>query len=504
MRWRRITFWASLSVLALIVLALTWLWTADLGVFKPQVERIVSEQTGRNFSIDGEFIVDFNRHPTVIAEDVRFANPDWAEAPHMVTVGRAEVRIDLWSLLFGPFIIELVDVDDVSVQLLNPAEHEGNWVLSSEPPPPVEETEAGIDLLIEELYVDNVAVLIDSAERTRPLQLQLISLRQSSREDEMLEFSLDATLDGRTVQASGETGTWDALLAGKDIRFDIEFVLDTFEFTSSGQIDNLAEPRQPELSFTAKGPDIDHLTELLGLGAEGSGDINLSGALTKTAADQLLLELNGNVGATQVKSVGTVSDLQSLRDIDFEVTASGPDLGRILRFAGIHQVREAPFMVNIDAQTQGSTLIIDEGTMVFGEAQIDIKGEIPNFPSVDDAEVTLVIEGPDMGRFRYVTGLPGAAEGPFRLAFTIDVADDGLEILKLDIETELGELRGNGKLGHPPEFYGSTFDVFVQSDSLERIATAYGVEDLPRLSVRGSRRRGVHRGRHTYARTRSR
>ena len=342
MRWRRITFWASLSMLALVVLALTWLWTADLGVFRPQIERLVTEKTGREFSINGEFIVDINRHPTVIAEDVRFANPDWAEDPYMVTVGRAEVRIDLWSLLSGPFIIEFVDVDDVSVQLLNPAEQDGNWVLAIEPPPPVEETKAGVDLLIEDLYVDNVAVLVESAERTRPLQLLVKSLRQTSRDDGMLEFRLDATLDDRIVQARGETGTWEALLAGKDVRFDVEAVLDTFNFTGSGRIDNLVEPRQPEFSFTAKGPDIDDLTELLGLGAEGSGDINLSGALTKKSEDRLSLELNGNVGATQIKSLGTVADLQSLKDMDFDVVASGPDLGRILRLVGIHQVREAP------------------------------------------------------------------------------------------------------------------------------------------------------------------
>ena len=136
----------------------------------------------------------------------------------------------------------------------------------------------------------------------------------------------------------------------------------------------------------------------------------------------------------------------------------------------------------------GGAFVINKGSMVFGEAQIDIDGQIPKFPSIDDAQVTLNIEGPDIARFRYVTGLPGAAEGPFRLSFTIDVEEDGLEILQLDVETQLGELRGNGKLGHPPEFYGSTFDVHIRSDSLGRIAAAYGVEGLPDYSfeVRGA------------------
>ena len=502
MSWRRITFWFSLSALVLLVLAFTWLWTADLGVFRPQVERLVADKTGREFSINGEFIVDFNRHPTVIAEDIRFGNPEWAEDPHMVTIGRAEIRIDLLSLLSGPFIVEFVDVDDVAVQLLNPEDREGNWVLQTEPPPQVEESQAGIDFLIEELYVDNVEVVVDSAERTRPLTLLIKSLRQASREDGMLELDLDATLDERVVQVRGETGTWEALLAAEDVRFDIEAVLDTFEFTASGNIDDLIQPKQPELRFTATGPSVDDLTILLGLGDEGTGDIDFSGSLARTPDERVELVLDGNIGATRIKSRGRVSDLQSLRDIDFDVTASGPDLGRILRFAGIHQVREAPFMLSIDAKTQGDAFIINEGKMVFGEAQIDIDGEIPRFPSIDDAQITLNIAGPDIARFRYVTGLPGAAEGPFSLGFTIDVADDGLEILKLDIETQLGEVAGQRQAGPSAGVLRQHLRCARKKRRPAAHRCCVRCGRYARGPIRGSRRGRIHRGRYPHPGTR--
>ncbi len=490
MRWRRIGFWAGLGALALVVLTLTWLWTADLGVFKPQLERFLTQELGREFRIDGEFHVDLSRSTTVIAEDIRLANPDWADEPHMVVVGRAEARIDLWSLISGPFIIELVDIDDVSVQLLNPGDRAPNWAFDTDPPPPVEEAKPGLDFLVEELYVDNATVMLDSVDRVRTLQLELTYLRQRSRDDGMLELDADATLDGRVVRAEGELGTFKALLDGKDVRFDIKAVLDTFEFTGSGLIDDLAAPVRPELVFTAIGPDIDDLTTLLGLGDEGDGDIDLSGAVRKIEDQRLLLELTGNVGETEIESRGMVSDLQNLRDIDFDLSASGPDLGRILRIAGVHQVRQAPFRARINAKTVGREFIIEEGSMVFADARIDVTGRMPNFPSIDDAVVRLLIEGSDIARFRYVTGLPGAAEGAFRLGFTIDVAEDGFELLQLDIETELGEIHGSGKLGHPPKFFDSTFELDLRSDSLERVAGAYGVEGMPDypFEIQGSAR----------------
>jgi len=479
MRWRRITFWFSFGTLALVVLALAWLWTADLGVFKPQVERFVTEKTGREFSIGGNFEVDLARHSSVIAEDVRFQNADWADQADMVTIGRVELRLDLWSLFDGPILIELIDIDDASVSLVNPEVGEPNWVLPIERQPPPEEPGPGVGFLVEQINVDGVQLVLDSARRTRPLHLQLNSFRQQHRPDGLLEVDLDAMLDDRAVRIGGELGTWDALLAGENIQFDVDVVLDTFELTGSGRIDYLGRPVHPELSFTAKGPDIDDLTHLLGLGEEGSGDISLSGSLQKAADDRLVLEAKGNIGQTEIEAQGAVSDLQNLRNIDFDVLASGPDLGRILRLFGVHQVREAPFMVRINAETQGNTFVVEEAKMVFGEAQIDFKGQMPNFPSIDDAVISLHIEGPDIARFRYLTGLPGAAEGAFSLGFTVDVDEEGVELLRLDLVTTLGEARGHGKLGEPPDFFSSQFDLQVKSDSLERLANAYHIAGMP-------------------------
>jgi hypothetical protein len=479
MRWRRIAFWLSFGTVALIVVALTWLWTADLGVFKPQVERFITEQTGRRLSIDGDLHVDLARHSSVIAEHVRFQNADWADQADMITVGRIEVRLDLWSLFKGPIVIELIDVDDASISLINPEVGDPNWILPIEEQPSSEELEPGVDFLVEQIQVDGAQLLLDSAERTRPLNLQVNSFRQQHRDDGMLEVRFDALLDDRVVRVGGNLGTWDALLAGEDIQFDVDVILDTFELTGVGHIDDLANPRRPEIRFTATGPDIDDLTRLLGLGEEGDGDIKLSGSLQKDADDQLVLEANGNFGQTEIQSRGTVSDLQDLRNIDFEMLASGPDIGRIFRLFGIHQVREAPFTVRIDAETLGNTFVVHEANVRFGEAQIDVRARMPKFPSVDDAVISLLIEGPDIARFRHVTGLPGAAEGAFSLGFTIDVNEEGVELLRLDLETALGEVRGNGRLGDPPDFFSSRFDLQLKSDSLERLAGAYGIDGMP-------------------------
>jgi len=480
MRWRRIAFWVTFSTLALIVLALTWLWTADLGVFKPQVERFVTEQTGREFAIDGNFYVDLGGTSSVIAEDVRFQNADWADSDNMVTVGRVEVRVDLWSLVRGPILVELIDIDDADIELVRPEDGDPNWVLPIEGGGDEEdEDSAGLDILFYQIDVDRVSVVFDSPERNRPLHLDVGYIRQLHREDDFLDLKLHATLDERQIAVDGEVGTWDALLAGQDFDFDIGAVLDTFEFSGRGRIDDIADLRRPEIEFTAAGPDIDDLTRMLGIGEEGEGNIDLRGSLTPQEGGPLALDINGNIGQTEVEATGTVQDLQSFEDISLKAVANGPDLGRVLRIAGIHQVREAPFMLRIDAESGGSTLVVNEASMVFAEAQIDASAHIPNFPSPDDAIIKLTIEGPDIERFRYITGIPGAATGAFSLGFTVDVGDDGVEILEMQVRTSLGEIRADGRLGNPDDLTGTYLDFSLKSDSLERFTDAYGIEGLP-------------------------
>jgi uncharacterized protein involved in outer membrane biogenesis len=477
MRWRRIAFWATFGTLALIVLALSWLWTADLGVFKPQVERFVTEKTGREFAIDGEFYVDLARHTSVIAEDVRFGNAEWADSEDMVTVGRVEVRLDLWSLINGPTIIELIDLDDTNILLLNPGDKDPNWELPVETAPEAEDP--GMDILFAQIDVDRLQVTLESVERDRALHLVIESLDQAHRDDDYLELGLHGSLDGRRIEIDGEIGTWDALLAGKDFEANLDAVLDTFKLSARGRIDDVIDLRRPEFEFTATGPDIDDLTRMLGLGEEGDGDINLSGALAAVADGPLILKVEGNLGRTEINAIGEVADLQSLEKLDLQATASGPDLGRILRLAGIHQVRESPFMLNFDAEMEDGRFDIREATMVFADATIEGAALFPRFPSIDDAVISLQIEGPDIERFRYVTGMPGAASGPFSLGFTIDVREDGVEILELVTRTSLGELQASGSVGDPDTFLGTDFRVRVRTESLARLAGAYGIEDMP-------------------------
>ena len=133
MRWGRIAFWSGFGLLALIALAVSWLFVADLGSFKPQIERWASEATGREISIDGELQINLAAQSSLVAEQIHIGNADWADEPDMIYIGRLELRFDLGSLLSGPILVDLIDLDDASIYLAEPEEGNPNWIMI-EPP----------------------------------------------------------------------------------------------------------------------------------------------------------------------------------------------------------------------------------------------------------------------------------------------------------------------------------------------------------------------------------
>jgi uncharacterized protein involved in outer membrane biogenesis len=466
---RRILFWITLGFFTLFVATAAWLWTAEFGVFKPQLEDWITEATGREFAIDGDFSVDLARQTTVVATDVRFANPEWVGTQQMARIGRAEIRVDTRSLWKRPVVIELIEIEDAEVVLAGREDGAPNWVLEDTKPSQVAKEDAAI-----------LPVLFKRID-VNPLDIRIQSFNEVHRVDDMLEFSVNAKVNDRPVFVTAEVGGWMALLAGADVRYKLDARLDTFELTSDGWIDNLDNIRRPNFRFEANGPDINDLVRLLGLEEEdeSEGDINISGSLTAANDKPLLLDVEGNLGLLQIEASGSLSDLEKFEEVDIDAQADSPNLGRLLGFFGIDQVGEAPFHLDVEASRKGSTLIVRKAEMLFGDATFNFSATMPSFPAFHSSNISLDVEGPDLERFRELTGLPGRAAGKFTVRANVDTSPDGGNEVQVDLATSLGVIEAQGILTNAAGHIGSQLDLKVSGNDLALLGSAYGLSNLP-------------------------
>ena len=120
---------AGLVVLAVIALVVATL-VVDPDVYRPTIQRQLSEALGREVSIE-RLSVGKSLRPTIAVDGVRIANAPWASQPDLISVNSASVRLDLVPLIRGEIEIGSVEVDGVALSLERDSNGVGNWELSA-------------------------------------------------------------------------------------------------------------------------------------------------------------------------------------------------------------------------------------------------------------------------------------------------------------------------------------------------------------------------------------
>ncbi len=195
MNWRKILLWAGSGLLLLLLITTSALFLTDLGVFKPQIERWVSNQTGRSFSIEGQLEISLGGQSIVAAKGVRLANANWSDDDLMLEIGDVEVRVNTWSLLAGRIEIDLIRLEDTTIRLERIEDVKPNWELITASPSAAKTPgEEGIDWLISQIDIERLHIVYVSPDRTGPLDLHVERLNQQHRDDDYLELTLEARI----------------------------------------------------------------------------------------------------------------------------------------------------------------------------------------------------------------------------------------------------------------------------------------------------------------------
>ena len=137
----------SFLILVAIVGVVIFISQFDLNEYKPAIEKLVYEQTGRKLLLNGDIGVKLSMVPTISVKDVALSNASWAGDKPMVKIKEADVTLGLLPLINKKLEIENVNVISPEINLSVNKEGVGNWVFEK----PNQEQQEGEQKVVDEV-----------------------------------------------------------------------------------------------------------------------------------------------------------------------------------------------------------------------------------------------------------------------------------------------------------------------------------------------------------------
>ncbi len=185
----------------------------DPNDYKPQVERLVSEKTGRPLRVAGEVRLSLFPWVGVSFSDLSLGNPPGFPDPGFLQVKAFEVRLKLWPLLFRQVEVGRLVIDEPRLALVTLPDGRVNWQFGAKrETPPAGSPAAGAELPVRSLVAEEIRIrngtvlLIDRRAKTeravRRLDLSLLDVSA----ERPLRLSLSAEWEGKPVTLEGRVG----------------------------------------------------------------------------------------------------------------------------------------------------------------------------------------------------------------------------------------------------------------------------------------------------------
>ena len=217
--------WVVIVVCAVVVLVIIALLAipafVDLQTYKPRIEKLVTDATGRPFSIGGD--IDLSLFPWVgfASSDIRIGNPPGFQEKDFVNIKGIEVRVKLLPLISRDVQVKRFLLEEPRIALERNKDGGANWEgigkpaeKTSQPAPQGKDTEGeakeGLPitgLAVAAFAINNGSILwIDHGKEDRREISQMTLILQDVSFERPIQLSFSAQLDGQPLDIKGKLG----------------------------------------------------------------------------------------------------------------------------------------------------------------------------------------------------------------------------------------------------------------------------------------------------------
>jgi uncharacterized protein involved in outer membrane biogenesis len=307
MRLRTILIAVAVLLVALVVTAAAVLMSIDFNQYKALVASQVKAATGRDLVIGGNFKLALSLTPSVMVDDVTFANAPGGSRPTMASFKRLEVQMQLMPLLTSRQIkVDRLILDGADILLETDAKGRGNWTF--QPPggqaaaagatsAPAQPPGGGPSLLPQVSLVqiqDSLVTYRDGRSgATRSFKVDKL---QAKTEGDHITFDLAALVNKAPLSVVGSVGAPELLSANAPYPLDVTITSGASSAAAKGQIAHLATMQGIAIDVSAKGKALSDLNSLASAALPPLGPYSFAGRVGEVPGGYKISNLQLTLG----------------------------------------------------------------------------------------------------------------------------------------------------------------------------------------------------------------
>lgn len=271
-----------------------FLWMFDWNWLKSPIENVVTSSTGRRLEIQGNLQGEWRRYPRIRMEQVRFDNPDWAKAPHLLTADAVEIKIALWPLLHKQVHIHELSLQKPAIFLERLKDGRATWLFDREQRD--KDTAPQIDVL----SVDDGTLQFQDAITDTRLSAKLQD-KPSTDDPRSLKFRVQGTYRAQPLDLQGATAPLLSLQdSSQRLPLVVKGIVAGTQIALDGEIEGLTRFDNMALDYDIRGRSLRQLALVFGVPLLETPPYAVSGILTRTGRRWESRNLKGKVGASDI------------------------------------------------------------------------------------------------------------------------------------------------------------------------------------------------------------
>jgi uncharacterized protein involved in outer membrane biogenesis len=366
------------AVIVVVAVALVvFVSTADFGAYRTEIADAVEAATGRKVTIKGKIDQEIlTLSPSIVLNDVTFANAKWGRRPEMVTAKRIEIALDLIPLLSGEFHVRRFTLVGADVLLETNAKGQGNWAFWSKEKRAETLAKKGkspATAAIQNLHIkDSLFTFYDGRSRlVSRVHIDEISATAASL-DSPLSLRTKGTYNDVPIETEGKLGAFgDFLRSDKDYPVDLRVRFGKSDLKLAIKSDLSGRLPSFDGTVTSERLDIDQIAKATGRAEKAKKTKPKDAARTvRQPGGELPLGILGLFNAKlDVKVATLVAGGNPFRDVGAKVALTDGDL-KVTDLAAKLTNGEVKGNLSIDVRTDQPKVAVDLKATKISLAQV--------------------------------------------------------------------------------------------------------------------------------------